>query len=105
MKRIALILLVGIFVGCQSDPKSSTANKERYEYQMISPLDTNTLPKIPHNGGSGVLVREVLNHNLIWQVAKYPLVWQDFSAESIAQMMQIIYFFTHFSFRKIRIIP
>ena len=62
---------------------------------MLSPLDTNTLPNIPQNGGSGVLVREALNGDLIWQIARYPLVWQDFSAESIEQMMQAIYFFTH----------
>lgn len=94
MKKIAFILIVVLFVGCESKPNLS-ANKERYEYQMLSPLDTNTLPNIPQNGGSGVLVREALNGDLIWQIARYPLVWQDFSAESIEQMMQAIYFFTH----------
>ena len=94
MKKIAFILIVVLFAGCQSKPNLS-ANKERYEYQMLSPLDTNTLPNIPQNGGSGVLVREALNGDLIWQIARYPLVWQDFSAESIEQMMQAIYFFTH----------
>ena len=94
MKKIAFILIVVLFAGCQSKPNLS-ANKERYEYQMLSPLDTNTLPNIPQNGGSGVLVREALNGDLIWQIARYPLVWQDFSAKSIEQMMQAIYFFTH----------
>lgn len=95
MKKIVLILLAGILVGCQYKPLSSTTSKEKYEYQMLSPLDTMTLPEIPQNGGSGALVRAALDHDLIWKVAKYPLIWQDFSAESIYQMMQAIYFFTH----------
>lgn len=77
-------------------PTSSKTNKERYEYQMLTPLDTNTLPVIPSDGNAfgTSLVRKALEYDLIWQIAKYPLIWQDFSAESIYQMMQAIHFFT-----------
>lgn len=95
MKNLLLILIIGAFAACQYNSKPESVSREKYEFQMLSPLDTNTLPYIPTCHGKGAVVRQALEQDFVWKIAKYPLIWQDFSSESIQQMMHAIYFFTH----------
>lgn len=65
------------------------------DYVMLSPLDTAALPAIPAKDCGGMLVRNALMNDALWESTKRQLTRQQFSHESVYKLMLKLYRNTH----------